>query len=59
MATKSFTTEYQFTSKSVASLIKTIEMQEKSNHSICKPNNKKIAIVKDSNRIIEIIESYK
>ena len=35
IATKSFATEFQFTSKSVAGLIKTIEIQEKANHPIC------------------------
>ncbi len=58
MATKSFTTEYKFTSKSVPKLLKAIEMQEKTNHSINK-SNKKIVIVKNTKRTEAIIESYK
>ena len=44
MATKSFTTEYKFTSKSVPKLLKAIEMQENPMSPIKRKSNNKFIV---------------
>lgn len=59
MATKSFTTEYNFTSKSVPKLLKAIEMQENSRAPIKRKSNNKFIVTTNKKRIDAILESYK
>ncbi|OFK74559.1 hypothetical protein CJ235_01940 [Staphylococcus pettenkoferi] len=59
MATKSFTTEYKFTSKSVPKLLKAIEKQENPMSSIKRKSNNKFIVTTNKKRIDAILESYK
>ncbi|ASE37823.1 hypothetical protein [Staphylococcus pettenkoferi] len=59
MATKSFTTEYKFTSKSVPKLLKAIEMQENPMSPIKRKSNNKFIVTTNKKRIDAILESYK
>lgn len=59
MATKSFTTEYKFTSKSVPKLLKAIEMQENPRLPIKRKSNNKFIVTTNKKRIDAILESYK
>lgn len=59
MATKSFTTEYKFTSKSVPKLLKAIEMQENPRSPIKRKSKNKFIVTTNKKRIDAILESYK
>ena len=59
MATKSFTTDYKFTSKSVPKLLKAIEMQENPMSPIKRKSNNKFIVTTNKKRIDAILESYK
>lgn len=59
MATKSFTTEYKFTAKSVANLLKAIEQQENLKEHSSKQTSTNIVTVTNQRRISSILESYK
>lgn len=59
MATKSFTTEYKFTSKSVPKLLKAIEMQENPRSPIKRKSSNKFIVTTNKKRIDAILESYK